>query len=361
MKNATAQDVAAALNARIADLARDLCGDPNRDLSSPQQLRFGTHGSVAVEIAGDNAGRWFDHAQRLGGDGLELVKHRQGLANGAALGWARQWLGWPSVESRCKPNATAKPKEPSDAPDDLEGAPTKVETAQDADHQEQSSNTMPQAALPKIGVSSFADTAPGDESSVHAASSAEAKHAKKTAEDAKRAAKVAEIIANCEDPHGTCVETYLRQRGISVPTLPPSIRHLTNAYNQYGALIALATDTEGKVHGLQQIYLTADGRKAPLKVQKRTNKAHDGWSDISAVRMPGLALSFYAKAWRQRFRCGSQLVKKPGHAWASATSPEPLCRMVPRSSSPATGMNQTVRPTSNYARRSPYYAPVGTK
>jgi hypothetical protein len=150
MKNATAQDVAAALNARIADLARDLCGDPNRGLSSPQQLRFGTHGSVAVEIAGDNAGRWFDHAQRLGGDGLELIKHRQGLANGAALGWARQWLGWPSVESRCKPNATAKPKEPSDAPDDLEGAPTKVETAQDADYQEQSSNTMPQAALPKI-------------------------------------------------------------------------------------------------------------------------------------------------------------------------------------------------------------------
>jgi predicted P-loop ATPase/phage/plasmid primase-like uncharacterized protein len=289
MKNATAQDVAAALNARIADLARDLCGDPNRDLSSPQQLRFGTHGSVAVEIAGDNSGRWFDHAQRLGGDGLELVKHRQGLANGAALGWARQWLGWPPVESRCKPNATAKPKEPSDAPDDLEGAPTKVETAQGTNHQEQSSSTMPQAALPKIGVSSFTDTAPGNESSVHAASSAEAKHAKKTAEDAKRAAKVAEIIASCEDPRGTCVETYLRQRGISVPTLPPSIRHLTNAYNQYEALIALATDTEGKVHGLQQIYLTADGRKAPLKVQKRTNKAHDGWSDMSAVRMPGLA------------------------------------------------------------------------
>ena len=86
MKNATAQDVAAALNARIADLVRDLCGDPNRDPSSPQQLRFGTHGSVAVEIAGDNAARWFDHAQRFGADGLELVKHRQGLANGAALG-----------------------------------------------------------------------------------------------------------------------------------------------------------------------------------------------------------------------------------------------------------------------------------
>jgi predicted P-loop ATPase len=54
-------------------------------------------------------------------------------------------------------------------------------------------------------------------------------------------------------------------------------------------LVALSTDTSGDVNAVQQIYLTTDGRKAPIKVQKRTNKARDDWSDISAVRLPGAA------------------------------------------------------------------------
>ncbi len=49
------------LNDRIADLAPTLLGPPNRELSSAQQLRFGTKGSVAVAIAGNDAGRWYDH------------------------------------------------------------------------------------------------------------------------------------------------------------------------------------------------------------------------------------------------------------------------------------------------------------
>lgn len=105
--------------------------------------------------------------------------------------------------------------------------------------------------------------------------------------DAERATKVATIVASSEDPHATRVETYLQRRGITAMPLPPSIRYLQNAYGHYGALVGLATDAQGQVHGLQLIYLTEDGRKAPVKVQKRTNKAHDGWSDISAVRMPG--------------------------------------------------------------------------
>jgi hypothetical protein len=287
MKNATAQDVAAALNTRITDLARELCGDPNQDLSSPQQLRFGTHGSVAVEIAGDNAGRWFDHEQRLGGDGLELIKQRRGLANGAALGWARQWLGWPPVEGSCKTTTPAKRNQAPDAPDTPDGPPTKVETDQETDRSAPFSSTMPLAASAETDALSPPENITGDGNADRSALPSESKNAKKAADDAKRAAKVAEIISGCEDPGDTCVETYLCQRGISAPSLPPSIRYLPNAYNQYGALVALATDAEGLVHGLQQIYLTADGRKAPLKVQKRTNKAHDGWSDISAVRMPG--------------------------------------------------------------------------
>lgn len=82
---------------RIADLAVALLGTPNRDLSSAQQLRFGTKGSVAVEIAGKDAGRWYDHEAGTGGAGLELIRHHFGLDQKSAWDWARHWLGEPKV------------------------------------------------------------------------------------------------------------------------------------------------------------------------------------------------------------------------------------------------------------------------
>ena len=81
MSGASAKEVVAALNARIGDLARELLGEPNRELSTPTQLRFGTHGSIAVELEGDDAGRWFDHEHGIGGAGIETAA----AANVAAL------------------------------------------------------------------------------------------------------------------------------------------------------------------------------------------------------------------------------------------------------------------------------------
>jgi predicted P-loop ATPase len=272
MSGVSAKDVVAALNARIGDLARELLGEPNRDLSTPTQLRFGTHGSVAVEIDGDDAGRWFDHEHGVGGAGIELLRHRRGLSNGAALDWSRQWLGMPTSPQR--QNVDQAPPPPS-LPSGID------ETAlprADAD----AASLDPTSPDPVVS----ADTAPGPPPwQSHFVSPA----TKKAAEDAKRAAKVAEIVAGSQDAAGSRVETYLRRRGITALPLPPSIRFLPNAYNHYGALVALATDSDGHVHGLQLIYLTEDGRKAPLKVQKRTNKAHDGWADTAAVRLPGTA------------------------------------------------------------------------
>ena len=273
MRGPTAQDVVAALTARIGDLARELLGEPNRELSTPRQLRFGTHGSIAVELEGEDAGRWYDHEHGVGGAAIELLRHRRGLSNGAALDWSRQWLGMPAPVRRRMPApameaAAAVPApEPSDdgaVPD----PPPDVAPPHDS------------ADPPPGGVLDCED--PWQVTPV-------VRHAKKAAEDAKRAAKVAAIVADCEDPATTRVETYLRRRGITATPLPPSVRYLLNAYNHYGALVALATDAAGEVHGLQQIYLTEDGRKAPLKIQKRTNKAHDGWADVSAVRLPGAA------------------------------------------------------------------------
>ena len=54
-------EVARELNERIGELARELLGEPNRSHSTRQQLRFVTHGSIAVEIAGAKQGQWYDH------------------------------------------------------------------------------------------------------------------------------------------------------------------------------------------------------------------------------------------------------------------------------------------------------------
>ena len=86
-------EVAARLGERIGELATTLVGEPNRALSTRAQLRFGTKGSVAVELDGPERGRWFDHEAGVGGDALTLVESRLGLANGAACRWALEWLG----------------------------------------------------------------------------------------------------------------------------------------------------------------------------------------------------------------------------------------------------------------------------
>jgi len=224
-------DIAEHLNQRIEDLARELLGEPNNDLSTQIQLRYGTKGSIAIEINGSQRGRWYDHEQGIGGDGMEFIRARLGLANGAACDWARDWLGLPA-------------RSIATTPEDSPPQQSEADTA-----------TPPKRANKKPTM----------------------------------AEKVNGIVSDGQDIEGTPAETYLRNRGITASPLPATIRFRPNAYGRYGALLALATDADGTVHGLQQIYVTEDGRKAPLKVQKRTNKAHDGWSDVAAVRFPGSA------------------------------------------------------------------------
>ncbi|WBU52994.1 toprim domain-containing protein [Paracoccus sp. SCSIO 75233] len=104
--------------------------------------------------------------------------------------------------------------------------------------------------------------------------------------DAERIAKVAGIMRQTEGPDGTPVHAYLQGRGITIQ-LPDCIRFRRNAYGRYGAMVALATDAAGDVLAIQQVYLTANGRKAPVDPVKRTNKAVDGWAERAAVRLPG--------------------------------------------------------------------------
>lgn len=253
------------LNDQIADLAQELMGPPNRELSSQQQLRFGTKGSLAVEITGKDKGRWYDHEAGTGGAGLELIQHYLGIEDKSAWDWARNWLGE-------MPNAapSRKPATPEVAPASTPPAPTAQE----------------------------------------------------------RSEKFAQILRRCESLASTPVLPYLRRRGITV-TPPDCIKYRQYAYGKFGAMVALATDDAGDVLALQQVYLTAQGEKAPLEVKKRTNKAVDGWGERSAVRLPGneplvlcegveTALSVWQATGQETWACLG--VSNFGHAPVPANS-----------------------------------------
>ncbi len=97
--------IAQTLNERIHDLCFTLLGQPNKTLSTKAQLRYGNKGSLAVEIAGDKAGEWYDHEKGVGGDALKLVCHKFNMTNGAACTWAKDWL---NMEPKTSIKAKAK-------------------------------------------------------------------------------------------------------------------------------------------------------------------------------------------------------------------------------------------------------------
>src|SRR6516225_8942013 len=74
----------------IAKIAERVLGKPNKELSTSRQWRFGSHGSVAVEIAGPKRGRWFDHEEQVGGGPWELLTIKGGMGKGEAIKWLRQ-------------------------------------------------------------------------------------------------------------------------------------------------------------------------------------------------------------------------------------------------------------------------------
>ena len=80
-------------SARIGDIARRILGEPNKAQSSRNQLRFGAHGSVAVEVGGEKAGTWFDHENTIGGGVRDLIRIRCGIPEPEIDAWLTQEFG----------------------------------------------------------------------------------------------------------------------------------------------------------------------------------------------------------------------------------------------------------------------------
>ena len=73
--------------ALMPDVARALLGEPNARLSNAHELRYGTHGSLAVHVGGEHSGTWRDHEADAGGGVLALVVRERGGSEREALAW----------------------------------------------------------------------------------------------------------------------------------------------------------------------------------------------------------------------------------------------------------------------------------
>jgi hypothetical protein len=107
-------ELALMLAERIEDVAMALQGDPPT-YSHGNQIRYGNHLSLAIEVKGQKRGTWCAHDDnRKGGDALGLVAYLRGQGPADAVQWAKRFLGIGDGE----PLPTAPPR-----PMKLEPAP----------------------------------------------------------------------------------------------------------------------------------------------------------------------------------------------------------------------------------------------
>jgi hypothetical protein len=67
-------------------VAAALLGEPNKHHLKPGELRYGSHGSLSIDL---RKGTYFDHEAGKGGGVLDLVRRVKGFDNGEAIRWLR--------------------------------------------------------------------------------------------------------------------------------------------------------------------------------------------------------------------------------------------------------------------------------
>ncbi|MEI6987285.1 MAG: hypothetical protein WCK65_14265, partial [Rhodospirillaceae bacterium] len=82
------------LKQNIEFLTQNLLGEPNRSLSSAHNWRYGTNGSLSIEIGhGPKRGLWKSHEDDAGGGPLQLIQHVRKCSVAEAFEFAKQFLG----------------------------------------------------------------------------------------------------------------------------------------------------------------------------------------------------------------------------------------------------------------------------
>ena len=175
-----------------------------------------------MRLSGVKAGVWADFSSGESGDLLDLIQACLGLDKGGAVQWAKGYLGI-GDETGTQPCARRQPPRPP--------------------HSEAPRQDNPNRPL------------------------------------------ALEIWKASHPAPGTLAEDYLRGRGITIP-IPhtiryhPGLKHADTGLNM-PCLIAAVCNVDRRVTGVQRIYLTHDGRKAPVNRPKMALGALRG----SAVRL----------------------------------------------------------------------------
>lgn len=85
--------IGAALRHRMVELVTFFRGEPNRAVSTRDEIRWGRRGSLCVHLGGRRQNRWDNYETGQGGDGLDLVMAERGCSLPDALEWAADWIG----------------------------------------------------------------------------------------------------------------------------------------------------------------------------------------------------------------------------------------------------------------------------
>lgn len=88
-------------------VARRLLGAPNPHLSSKDEWRYGSRGSLSVKVGGPHKGTWNDHETATGGGVLDLVIREKGGDRKSAADWLRQEFGL--ADERPEPTRDRRP------------------------------------------------------------------------------------------------------------------------------------------------------------------------------------------------------------------------------------------------------------
>ena len=98
------------LDSLMGPVARHLLGEPNAAMSKASELRFGTHGSLAVDL---KKGVWHDHERGVGGGVFDLIDRETGIATRSGqLSWLEKY-GLKERQSKpvpVRPKVAPKPK-----------------------------------------------------------------------------------------------------------------------------------------------------------------------------------------------------------------------------------------------------------
>ena len=85
--------VVALLDDQLEAVARAFLGEPNRASRTKRQWRWGAKGSVSLDVAGPNRGRFADFEAGIHGGVIDLIMSARGCGFAAALDHARAFLG----------------------------------------------------------------------------------------------------------------------------------------------------------------------------------------------------------------------------------------------------------------------------